>query len=539
MKTIAVVRKPIKKNVATNVLEHGCGGLNIDAARIKTTDSTIRTQNPQNNGGSMSEGEWKGGKTGSENGRWPANVILRHLDGCQCVEDDEDDMKTIAITRKPLAGTVASNTLEHGCGGLNIDAGRIDTGGEVLSCSKADPYHAADGTQRTWNPTSTRGIDRTQHQAGRWPANLILQHLDECRCDGVKKVKGNRTDTRPDGDGGRADKSQWRFRPTDQTKRGFSDEDGKETIANWICAEGCPAKALDQQSGVVPTGSWVRPEKAYNFYLEKDGAPGKHEEWKSVKEPESGASRFFKNIKDDLVSYLRDLITPPNGVVEVVPLDILEPTGEDESVHGFIVMGTPTQEQANELLRICKPGAHVLLIAPEEQPTGHTGMCRLEDAGFEIRDTIMLLLEAGGFWYVPKPTKTEREAGTYNLAKKQQYVSRREGHVDGDTPTRGNSHPTVKPYAIMEALMKDVTKTLPVVDPFMGSGSTGIAALHTGHDFIGIEREEDYMKIADARIRHWDQAAWRGHSVKIQSDVEQYTEADEDISLSDLFGSGG
>mgnify|MGYP001250699897 CR=1 FL=1 len=535
MKTIAVVRKPIKKNVATNVLVHGCGGLNIDAARIKTTDSTTRTQNPQNNGGSMSEGEWKGGKTGSENGRWPANVILRHLDGCRRVEDDGDDMKTIAITRKPLAGTVASNTLEHGCGGLNIDAGRIDTGGEVLSCSKADPYHAADGTQRTWNPTSTRGIDRVQHQSGRWPANLILQHLDECRCDGVKKVTTNvqHHSYKRSGEGfigsikSQPEKAHWT---------------NKETVANWICAEGCPAKALDQQSGTVPTGSWVRPEKAYNFYLEKDGAPGKHEEWRSVKEPESGASRFFKNIKDDLVSYLRDLITPPDGVVEVVPLDILEPTGEDESVHGFIVMGTPTQEQANELLRICKPGAHVLLIAPEEQPTGHTGMCRLEDAGFEIRDTIMLLLEAGGFWYVPKPTKTEREAGTHN---QQQDVTRREGHVGGDTPrnrgfkARGNSHPTVKPYAIMEALMKDATKTLPVVDPFMGSGSTGIAALHTGHDFIGIEREEDYMKIADARIRHWDQAAWRGHSVKIQSDVEQYTEADEGISLSDLFGSGG
>ena len=440
MKTIAVVRKPIEKNVASNVLMHSCGGLNIDAARIKTTDFTIRTQHPQNNGGGMSEGEWKGGTTGSENGRWPANLILRHFDGCQ-----QDGVKR-----------VKGSFLNHEC---------------------------TDG-------------------------NLYGKYASV-------------------------------------RKRGHTDNDGKETVANWICEDGCPVKALDQQSGIVSTGAWVRPDKAHNFYLEKDEAPGKHEEWKSVKEPKSGASRYFKNIKDDLVSYLRVLITPPEGVVEVVPLDMLEPMGEDESVHGFIVMGTPTQEQANELLRICKPGAHVLLIAPEEQPTGHTGMCRLEDAGFEIRDTIMLLLEAGGFWYVSKPTKTEREAGTHNLAKKQQDVTRKEGHVGGDTPrnrglkARGNSHPTVKPYAIMEALMKDAPKELPVVDPFMGSGSTGIAALHTGHDFIGIEREEDYMKIADARIRHWDQAAWRGHSVKIQSDAEQHTEADEDISLSDLFGSGG
>ena len=40
-----------------------------------------------------------------------------------------------------------------------------------------------------------------------------------------------------------------------------------------------------------------------------------------------------------------------------------------------------------------------------------------------------------------------------------------------------------------------------VLDPFMGSGTTGIAAKNTGRDFIGIEKEEEYVKIAEARIR--------------------------------------
>ena len=352
-----------------------------------------------------------------------------------------------------MAGTVAANVLEHGCGGLNIDASRV-------------------------------GLPSSTVRKGRWPSNLILKHLDGCQKDGFKRVKGSFLDHKcADGD------LYGKYAPI--KKKGHTDKDGNETVANWVCEESCPVKALNEQVSHGDTGS---------------------------------VSRYFKNIKEDLVSYLRDMITPTEGVVKVVPLDVLEPTGEDESVHGFIVMGTPTQEQANELLRICKPGGHVLLIAPEEQPTGHTGMCRMEDAGFEIRDTILLLLEASGFWYLAKPSKAEREAGCVDLR-------------DGNK--RGNSHPTVKPYAIMEALMKSVPKELPVVDPFMGSGSTGIAALHTGHAFIGIEREEDYMKIADARIRHWDQAAWRGHSVKIQSDVEKDTEADEDISLSDLFGSGG
>lgn len=68
----------------------------------------------------------------------------------------------------------------------------------------------------------------------------------------------------------------------------------------------------------------------------------------------------------------------------------------------------------------------------------------------------------------------------------------------------GMSHNTVKPKAVMERLLMDVPKDRgPVVDPFLGSGTTGIACVATGHDFIGIEREREYMQIADARIRHW------------------------------------
>ncbi len=53
----------------------------------------------------------------------------------------------------------------------------------------------------------------------------------------------------------------------------------------------------------------------------------------------------------------------------------------------------------------------------------------------------------------------------------------------------------------MEYLIQMVTpKGGTVLDPFMGSGSTGVAAKQNGYDFIGIEREADYIKIAEARI---------------------------------------
>ena len=65
----------------------------------------------------------------------------------------------------------------------------------------------------------------------------------------------------------------------------------------------------------------------------------------------------------------------------------------------------------------------------------------------------------------------------------------------------GNTHPTVKPTDLMRYLCRLVTPPGGVVlDPFTGSGSTGKAALLEGFQFIGIEREQEYIEIASARI---------------------------------------
>ena len=67
----------------------------------------------------------------------------------------------------------------------------------------------------------------------------------------------------------------------------------------------------------------------------------------------------------------------------------------------------------------------------------------------------------------------------------------------------GNHHPTVKPTALMEWLVKLVTPEGGVVlDPFMGSGSTGVACANLGRRFVGIEREWEYMQIAGPRVQN-------------------------------------
>jgi len=65
----------------------------------------------------------------------------------------------------------------------------------------------------------------------------------------------------------------------------------------------------------------------------------------------------------------------------------------------------------------------------------------------------------------------------------------------------GNSHPTVKPIRLMSYLIKLITPLDGVVlDPFMGSGSTGVAAIREGFNFIGIEKEENFFEISQKRI---------------------------------------
>ena len=69
-------------------------------------------------------------------------------------------------------------------------------------------------------------------------------------------------------------------------------------------------------------------------------------------------------------------------------------------------------------------------------------------------------------------------------------------------PSVKNNHPTVKPTELMKYLCRLITPLNGIVlDPFMGSGSTGKAALLEGFSFIGIEMDEDYFEIAKRRVK--------------------------------------
>jgi len=94
---------------------------------------------------------------------------------------------------------------------------------------------------------------------------------------------------------------------------------------------------------------------------------------------------------------------------------------------------------------------------------------------------------ASRFFYTAKASKSEREAGLDAL--------------DGQ---RANHHPTVKPLSLMRYLVRLVTpKHGKVLDPFMGSGSTGCASILEGFDFVGIDITPEYVAIAQKRIDYY------------------------------------
>lgn len=155
------------------------------------------------------------------------------------------------------------------------------------------------------------------------------------------------------------------------------------------------------------------------------------------------------------------------------------------------------------------------------QPDGRWPAHLAAGPGIEINDLELPAM----YFYCPKPSKAETEAGLDDLpiaTPGELTGGRAEGSAGLDNPRAGagrtsgrrNIHPTKKPIALMRWLVRliapperrtiagEVAEAVPVVlDPFTGSGTTGMAALVEGCKFVGFEREAAYHAIASERMR--------------------------------------
>lgn len=131
--------------------------------------------------------------------------------------------------------------------------------------------------------------------------------------------------------------------------------------------------------------------------------------------------------------------------------------------------------------------------------------------------------ESSRFFYCAKASKAERNMGCddldykYYAAGNQAQAELKKGNLEfnanhsfGKVSKSKNNHPTVKPIKLMEYLIRLVTpKEGIVLEPFAGSGTTLIACKQQGFNYIGIEREQEYYDIAEARLK----------AVKVQGEI--------------------
>ena len=158
-----------------------------------------------------------------------------------------------------------------------------------------------------------------------------------------------------------------------------------------------------------------------------------------------------------------------------------------------------------DAFRLLKPDGGGL-ISFCDWNTSHRWREEIERAGFVIKSQVIWDRLHHGMGDLKGAFAPQHDIVWYATKGRRIFVNGRPKSVmrhKRPSPADDHGHPTCKPVALMEELIRatDDGSGSVVLDPFLGSGTTGVAAANTGRRFIGIERDPDYFTIAQARIR--------------------------------------
>ena len=271
----------------------------------------------------------------------------------------------------------------------------------------------------------------------RYPTNLLISHAPGCRVVGVRRVK-----TLSGGIGVNKGTALWgQSKEFGGCGNIYADDDGRETVKEWACVEGCPVAELDRQSGVLhsqnPATRFRRNPNKSCFGVDNPSTT-------SVGYGDTGtASRFF---------YQPEW----SSADDVTPFIYKAKASSRERNAGVYAEGA--------LCYVLKMRAELGLDAVK---LGH------------VKITPEVYKKRKG--KVPKWIKK----GSHLI-----YVA--------------NGHPTVKPVELMKYLMEIfIGKGRVVLDPFVGSGTTLIAGLLAGLKVIGVDADWGYCQISAGREKYW------------------------------------
>ena len=370
-------------------------------------------------------------------------------------------LEPITVARKPFTGTVAANVLEHGTGAINVDGCRVGTDGATKRGGQAEYPKNEDGTEDRSGSWARVGHSIEPLNLGRWPANLIHDGSEEVVAlfPDVKAgvaVRSNSGGNTFGGDNPKPPMDDMSYGDKGSAARFFKtcehDDfplllcDAKAIFGAWKTSPANTAESPSHQPS--PSADFVRDLVLFAEYY---GATLQSRRW----------TEHFTNATPIELSDLCALVT-------------------------MAILFTEARSW-----RVSQPAKHTLpnsrvSIAETNEQTGITTITidRSTSDGFA---------EVATFGIMPLNAVRGEAASASRLV----YCAKASKSDRGES----NGHPTVKPTELMRYLVRLVTQPGgTVLDPFTGSGSTGKAAVLEGFEFIGIEREAEYVAIAEARI---------------------------------------
>ena len=351
----------------------------------------------------------------------------------------------ICLARKPLAeSTIAKNVLKYGTGGLNIDACRV-------SISENDPNHRkpsvgyADGSMFGLGGREGENLNA----AGRFPSNVILDEAAAQVLDGQSGVSTSKS-------GGKAGAIGYHSGGKGADRGGHDDKGGASRFFKTI--------TQDEECSVNTVKLSLNQLNQLGDFVQRLVAISERQD--------TNLSAILKAFTLAMQNELNK-----QGESSTITIQSIVERYSHELWLTSMSSSSPASDAEARMLTDTMKIIHGLstLFSSAEAVTSNT-MLKSKELGVPA--------SPNRFAYVAKASKSDRNAC-----------------VDGSQSKVVNNHSTVKPIKLMEYLCKLVTPPSGVVlDPFMGSGTTGVAALRNGFQFRGIEREEQYFYISQARL---------------------------------------